>query len=1355
MKGRACKILSLTLTICLLLSTVPFVGASALSSYDFVKDGIAYQENGESVTVVASSHGYSGNLEIPANVTYDDTTYAVTAIDKHAFAASSGLTGVTIPETVTKIGDGAFTYCTALTGINVDENNPSYSSADGVLFEFSKENDKALVRYPAAKTNSQYTIPDGVKTIGDMAFGGNPHLVNLTIPDSVTEIAAMAFLSHEDQGSQFNDCDHLKQINVAEGNSAYSSEDGVLFLNSGADGKILILYPPAKGISQYTLPDNVSSVYTGAFISCDGLTSVAFPENFESLNEAAFVECTDLSGLTFTGDCVAVNGNPFYDCTYPIAVTVPEAKKDDYKEAFSKANGIDGEISINGHILGSVVSTLGGRGGSGTDTSVADPLKIEVLSNGRVGLYYRQQLEGSSSYGYQCQYFDRRDWGTNLFYTKDGQQYLAESDYYTEEGCKAPDGCEVSELGDGDQEKSGNTVTTTWQLDGGGLTLKQEVTYIPGMMYYEKKWTVTNNSGADDSDIRLTHGGDTYFGGDDEARSYWNPQTKMVYVVNKDMSATGFLGFSGSNISPADQYFSGDFWTGDQQASLGDLQNDAQSDYQDAGYQLQWNKDVLASNGTWTVDSYERISGPGLVQVISPSEQTAAPGSTVTYEFTVQNFSGDSQTYDLGAKSKNGWKTTVTEGDHITVEPDGGCQTVHVNVHIPDSAANAAADTITLTASDGSTSNSASTRAIVNSSLPTITAVASGSMISASASSMAVNVHTANVKSGTPITVSLLNEDKKPLDPPVSFTGTTSRNNTSIQLPLPGDLEEGTYHISVSVDGVAAVHDSTTITASEDVTTCAVHFSTDGGSKVADLTDAVVGGRIAEPADPSKGGCLFGGWYSDENLKKPWDFESDTVSEEMTLYAKWSLPQLAAPTGLSWSGTTAKWSKVTGPSGYTATLYKDGVSVATGTIASADTTSYSFANVLSRNGAGTYTFTVAAVGDHKVYDDSDTSEESEKYAYQGSSPKSNDHDSDGSSTTAATEPARTEIRVDSGSNSSSVDTVADQVTQSGTTSQISVTVPTVASDTTGSSATLNTSQQASVKIGLPDHTMIQQLASKKNVELTITVPSDVAHDSNPNVSLNMKASKEILEAAKENQADVTINVKDADTQQLAYTWTFKGSDLAKSDTPVSDINIAMSIHLTTEVPQVQEITPDRTGIVLSFDHSGVLPSTASLTFSAEEKGFKPGQKLYFYFYNAAAGQLESQAQEYTVDANGNVTVKISHCSSYVLLPNKARTITLDTRVYTMPVGSSYITGVKLTGVSGARLRAYSSTKGVADVTVLSNGNVKAKALKTGITYVMIDVYDDQGKFLTHASVRLIVENNGKPKGNSARQYGIF
>jgi hypothetical protein len=358
----------------------------------------------------------------------------------------------------------------------------------------------------------------------------------------------------------------------------------------------------------------------------------------------------------------------------------------------------------------------------------------------------------------------------------------------------------------------------------------------------------------------------------------------------------------------------------------------------------------------------------------------------------------------------------------------------------------------------------------------------------------------------------------------------------------------------------------------------------------------------------------------------------------------------------------------------------------------------------------------------------------------------------GSSSSSAASSQKTGTQVDTAANTATVTTVPDSVTNVGGTAQIDVTVPSVTGGTGGS---LDTGKAGKVTISLPESAIVQQLNAKQNVDLTLSVPSSVAHQTNGNTAIDIPVGSDVFAAARASGANLVINIRDTDTQQLAYTWTFRGADLAKSTTPVTDVNIGMAIRLTTEVPQVNRLTPDNTGLVLMFDHSGVLPSTASLTFSAKEKGFKPGQKLYFYFYNTSAGRLDSQGQEYTVDADGNVTVQISHCSNYVLLPNKARTITLDTRVYTMPVGCSYITGVKLTGVSGAKLKVYSSTKGVADVTVLSNGNVKAKALKTGLTYVMIDVYDSKNKFLTHASVRLIVKKVVKPNGNSARQFGIF
>lgn len=366
---------------------------------------------------------------------------------------------------------------------------------------------------------------------------------------------------------------------------------------------------------------------------------------------------------------------------------------------------------------------------------------------------------------------------------------------------------------------------------------------------------------------------------------------------------------------------------------------------------------------------------------------------------------------------------------------------------------------------------------------------------------------------------------------------------------------------------------------------------------------------------------------------------------------------------------------------------------------------------------------------------------------------SDGHSSSTSSSSSSTASSQTtQTRVDTASNTATVTTVPSSVTQSGNTTQIDISVPSVTEGTGGS---LDTGKAGQITIRLPESAIVQQLNAKQNVDLTLSVPSSVAHQTSGRTAISIPVGSDVFAAAKTSASDLVINIKDADTKQLAYTWTFRGADLAKSTAPITDVNISMAIRLTTEVSQVNRLTPNNTGLVLMFDHSGVLPSTASLTFSAKEKGFKPGQKLYFYFYNASAGQLESQTQEYTVDADGNVTVQISHCSNYVLLPNKARTITLDTRVYTMPVGHSYITGVKLTGVSGAKLKSYSSTKGVVDVTVLKNGNVMATGKKTGITYVMIDVYDNKNKFLTHASVRLIITNSGKPKGNSQRQFGIF
>ncbi|MDB4411574.1 leucine-rich repeat domain-containing protein [bacterium] len=115
---------------------------------------------------------------------------SVTSIGDYAFYNCNSLTSITIPDSVTSIGLVAFLECSALTTIEVSDENVNYTDADGVLF-----NDEMtlLATYPAGKTDSDYTIPEGVTNIGAGAFLYCDNLKSVTLPQSVTNIGGEAF----------------------------------------------------------------------------------------------------------------------------------------------------------------------------------------------------------------------------------------------------------------------------------------------------------------------------------------------------------------------------------------------------------------------------------------------------------------------------------------------------------------------------------------------------------------------------------------------------------------------------------------------------------------------------------------------------------------------------------------------------------------------------------------------------------------------------------------------------------------------------------------------------------------------------------------------------------------------------------------------------------------------------------------------------------------------------------------------------------------------------------------------------------------------------------------------------------
>ena len=96
-----------------------------------------------------------------------------------------------------------------------------------------------------------------------------------------------------------------------------------------------------------------------------------------------------------------------------------------------------------------------------------------------------------------------------------------------------------------------------------------------------------------------------------------------------------------------------------------------------------------------------------------------------------------------------------------------------------------------------------------------------------------------------------------------------------------------------------------TVTAQYDVNQYAISFDSNGGSTVTAISGDY-GTLIAEPAEPTRAGYDFGGWYKEAGLTTAWNFGADTMPENgTTLYAKWTIKTYAV-TFKNWNGTTLK-----------------------------------------------------------------------------------------------------------------------------------------------------------------------------------------------------------------------------------------------------------------------------------------------------------------------------------------------------------------------------------------------------------------------------------------------------------------
>ena len=173
--------------------------AATASAQDFVVDGICYNilsEDDRTVMVTESPYGYSGEVVIPAEVTYDGSTYSVTTIGDLAFGYCSALTSVSMPS-VTTIGNSAFERCSALTSVEM----PSVTTIGA--YAFYECSSLTSISMPSVTTIGGYafyycnaltsvSMPSAT-TIGYGAFYYCFALTSIDIPASVSMIDDYAF----------------------------------------------------------------------------------------------------------------------------------------------------------------------------------------------------------------------------------------------------------------------------------------------------------------------------------------------------------------------------------------------------------------------------------------------------------------------------------------------------------------------------------------------------------------------------------------------------------------------------------------------------------------------------------------------------------------------------------------------------------------------------------------------------------------------------------------------------------------------------------------------------------------------------------------------------------------------------------------------------------------------------------------------------------------------------------------------------------------------------------------------------------------------------------------------------------
>lgn len=241
------------------------------------------------------------------------------------FANCPNIKSLNIPASVTDLsglinyGDLQEPLC--FESINVSEENPDFSSFDGVLFNKDKTE---LIFYPANKPVENYNVPETVETIGISAFSGSKKLVSINIPDSVTSIVWNAF----------GGCTSLKNVVLSS---------GITFIEQH-------MFSNCTALENIIIPYGVKSINNGAFEHCTSLKNVEIPDSVTSVYDEAFEYCTSLESVVIPNSVTSIGDYAFYCCTSLKSVVIPKTLEKLEDGAFLECTSLSDAFILNNNV---------------------------------------------------------------------------------------------------------------------------------------------------------------------------------------------------------------------------------------------------------------------------------------------------------------------------------------------------------------------------------------------------------------------------------------------------------------------------------------------------------------------------------------------------------------------------------------------------------------------------------------------------------------------------------------------------------------------------------------------------------------------------------------------------------------------------------------------------------------------------------------------------------------------------------------------------------------------------------------------------------------------------------------------